>query len=84
MLAIKNHPQAGQTFEDFLIEVKETLIEAYDNQDYQFEELVNNLAIQREAGRHPLIDTVFVLHNRGKNRELYRRRCSRWFTGQSL
>jgi non-ribosomal peptide synthetase component F/acyl carrier protein len=69
MLAIKNCPKREQTFEDFLNEVKETLIAAYDNQDYQFEELVDKLAIDREAGRHPLIDTVFVLHKIEKKPE---------------
>jgi hypothetical protein len=63
MLALKNHPQAEQTFENFLMEVKETAINAYQNQDYPFEELVKQLDIKREAGRHPLIDTVFVLQN---------------------
>jgi amino acid adenylation domain-containing protein len=63
MLAIKNHPEENQAFEDFLMEVKRSSIEAYENQDYQFEELVNQLNFPREPGRHPLIDTVFVLRS---------------------
>jgi hypothetical protein len=61
MLAIKNHPDPQQTFKELLDEVKENSINAYENQDYQFEELVSKLDIERRPGRHPLIDAVFVM-----------------------
>ena len=69
MLAIKNHLEHHQSFEDFLNEVKQASVKAYENQDYQFEELVNKLGIRRERGRHPLIDAVFVLQNQEDNPE---------------
>jgi hypothetical protein len=69
MLAIKNHLEHHQPFEDFLNEVKQASVKAYENQDYQFEELVNKLGIRRERGRHPLIDAVFVLQNQEDNPE---------------
>jgi amino acid adenylation domain-containing protein len=66
MLAMRNRPRADLTFHQLVMEVKENSIKAYDHQEYQFEMLVNRLSIPREAGRHPLVDTVFVLHDNDK------------------
>jgi amino acid adenylation domain-containing protein len=63
MIALRNQPERHKGFYDFLSEVKENAVSAYDNQDYPFEELVGKLDLQREAGRHPLVDTVFVAQN---------------------
>jgi len=63
MLAIRNHPRADVTFAAFLNEVKEHAVDAYENQEYPFEELIGKLGIKRESGRHPLIDTVFVFQD---------------------
>ncbi|RTZ29485.1 amino acid adenylation domain-containing protein, partial [Paenibacillus polymyxa] len=62
-LAMRNHPQGGKTFVDFLNEVRENSLRAYENQDYQFEELVDKLNLERDLGRNPLFDTMFVLQN---------------------
>lgn len=61
MIALRNFPQPGKTFLEFLEEVKETSLNAFENQDYQFEELVNKLQVPREFNRNPLTDTVFVM-----------------------
>ncbi len=66
MLAMRNRPLEDKTFSQFVREIKENSVRAYENQEYQFEELVSRLEIQRESGRHPLVDTVFVLHNTGE------------------
>jgi amino acid adenylation domain-containing protein len=63
MLVMRNRPKETKTFGEFLAEVKDTVIKAFDNQDYPFNELVANLKIQRVAGRHPLIDAVFSFHH---------------------
>ncbi|MCB5905738.1 condensation domain-containing protein, partial [Bacillus cereus] len=62
-LAIRGNPKGGQTFRQFLQETKESTVEAFENQEYQFEELIEELKIQRETSRNPLFDTVFVLEN---------------------
>ncbi|UCH94710.1 MAG: amino acid adenylation domain-containing protein, partial [Candidatus Aminicenantes bacterium] len=61
MLAIRTAPGKNKRYSQYLPEVKEKAINAIENQDYPFEELVSKLRVQREPGRHPLIDTVFVL-----------------------
>ncbi|MFC2145777.1 amino acid adenylation domain-containing protein [Acidobacteriota bacterium] len=64
MIPIRNRPVQSKGFKEFLREVKENSLNAYANQDYQFEELINRLQIQREPGRHPLVDVVFSVRNK--------------------
>ncbi|MDQ1355029.1 MAG: hypothetical protein QG657_5338, partial [Acidobacteriota bacterium] len=67
MLAIRNRPREEKTFAEFLEEVRINALDAYENQDYQFEDLVWNLNIKVEPGRNPLFDAVFVLQNEMAN-----------------
>ena len=60
MLPMRNFPGGHKTFSQFLEEVKENALEAFENQDYPFDELVNKLGIPREAARNPLFDTEFT------------------------
>jgi len=62
-LAMKNNPTGNKEFEAFLLEVKENSLKAYENQDYQFEELVEKLDIKRDMSRNPLFDTMLILQN---------------------
>ena len=62
-LAIRNHPEGSKTYEEFLSEVKENALKAYENQDYQFEELVDKLNLRRDIGRNPLFDVMFIMQN---------------------
>jgi len=63
MLIMRDHPGENKTFREFLPAVKENALKAYENQDYPFEAIVEKLDIQREPGRHPLIDAVFVFQD---------------------
>lgn len=62
-LAIRSKPEARKTFKQFLNEVKETCLKAYENQDYPFEELVDQLPLDRQTNRHPLFNVMFNLQN---------------------
>ncbi|MCY9181156.1 bacitracin non-ribosomal peptide synthetase BacA [Bacillus haynesii] len=62
-LAIRNHPEGKKTFRHYLQEVKENTLQAYENQDYPFEELVEKVNIKRDMARNPLFDTMLVYHN---------------------
>ncbi|MBO3797205.1 condensation domain-containing protein, partial [Bacillus subtilis] len=62
-LAMRNYPEGHKTYERFLEEVKDNALSAYENQDYPFEELVEQLKITRDLSRNPLFDTMFVLQN---------------------
>ncbi|HLP62849.1 MAG TPA: condensation domain-containing protein, partial [Candidatus Deferrimicrobium sp.] len=61
-LALRNYPRGNKTIESFLQEVKENTLKAFANQFYQFDDLVNRLALNRDMGRNPLFDALFVLH----------------------
>ncbi|WP_407056284.1 condensation domain-containing protein, partial [Paenibacillus dendritiformis] len=62
-LAMRNRPQGEKTFRVLLQEVREQTLLAYENQDYQFEELVDKLNIRRDMSRNPLFDVMLVLQN---------------------
>jgi fengycin family lipopeptide synthetase D len=62
-LAMRNYPQGEKTFSKFLAEVRENALGAYENQDYQFEELVEKLDIKRDMSKNALFDVIFVLQN---------------------
>ncbi|MCP5045716.1 MAG: hypothetical protein GY940_00990, partial [bacterium] len=69
MLAIRTAPNETKTFAGYLAEVREKSIDGYENQEYQFEELVARLQPQREPGRHPLVDAVFVMKENSEDAE---------------
>ncbi|WOO36403.1 amino acid adenylation domain-containing protein [Anaerocolumna sp. AGMB13020] len=47
----------------FLQQVKETALNAYENQEYPFDELVNAIGAERDISRNPLFDVVFAFQN---------------------
>ncbi|NIM15003.1 MAG: amino acid adenylation domain-containing protein [Candidatus Aminicenantes bacterium] len=63
MLAMRNFPAGTKTFTEFLPEVKENAVKAFENQEYQFDALLEILNIKAAPGRQPLVETVFALEN---------------------
>jgi amino acid adenylation domain-containing protein/non-ribosomal peptide synthase protein (TIGR01720 family) len=59
-LAMRNFPETGKTFRAFLQDVKERTLKALENQDYQFEDLVERVSVSRDISRNPLFDVVFA------------------------
>jgi len=62
-LALKNHVNGQKTFKDFHQEIKERALQAFDNQDYQYEDLVEQVAVNRDTSRNPLFDVMFILQD---------------------
>ncbi|EJQ37641.1 amino acid adenylation domain-containing protein [Bacillus cereus BAG5X1-1] len=62
-LAMRNYPRGDISFRDYLKEVKENALRAYENQDYPFDELVERLDLKRDLSRNALFDTMLVLQN---------------------
>ncbi len=62
-LPIRNYPFGIKSYEDFLEEVKDNCIKAYENQEYQFEDLVDKLNLQRNTSRNPLFDVMLISQN---------------------
>ncbi|UQZ35484.1 hypothetical protein C2I18_19325 [Paenibacillus sp. PK3_47] len=60
-LPIRSHVNGSLTFEQLLGAVRRKSLEALENQDYPFENLVEKLQTGRDLGRNPLFDVMFVL-----------------------
>ncbi|WBW96389.1 non-ribosomal peptide synthetase [Oceanirhabdus sp. W0125-5] len=58
-LALRNKPEGDKNYLEFLKEVKESSLKAYENQSYQLESLIENLDIVRDTSRNPLFDVMF-------------------------
>jgi acyl carrier protein len=65
-LPMRNYPSGGKTFREFLAEVKQNALDAYENQEYPFEELTRQLGLQGNPARHPLFDVVFAIFNKSE------------------
>jgi acyl transferase domain-containing protein/acyl carrier protein len=59
-LALRNYPKPNYQFIEFLKEVKERSLHSFDNQDYQFDDLVEKLLPDRDTSRNPLFDAMFA------------------------
>jgi amino acid adenylation domain-containing protein len=62
-LALRNYPKGAMSFGAFLADVKATTLACFDNQAYQYEELINELKVPRDQSRNPLFDTIFTYQN---------------------
>ncbi|MCP5050991.1 MAG: amino acid adenylation domain-containing protein, partial [bacterium] len=62
-LMLKNHPGGDKIFSQFLQELSTSTLLAFENQDYQYEELVQAVEVKRDISRNSLFDTLFTLQN---------------------
>jgi amino acid adenylation domain-containing protein len=62
-LALRNYPTGEKTFAEFLQEVKHNCLKAFENQDVQFEQLVDDLNLDRDPSHNPLFDVTCVMQN---------------------
>jgi surfactin family lipopeptide synthetase A len=69
-LALRNHIGDKNTWEDFLKRVRQRTLEAFANQDYQFEDLVEKVVKQRDTSRNPIFDVFFSFRAPGVSQEL--------------
>ncbi|HEY0065826.1 MAG TPA: amino acid adenylation domain-containing protein, partial [Flavisolibacter sp.] len=68
-LAIRNYPGAEKTFEQFYKEVSSACLAAYENQDVQFEDLVDMLQVERDPSANPIFDVTLVVQNFVQSKE---------------
>lgn len=64
-IALKQNIQSSSTAIDFLNQVKNNCMNAFEHQTYPFDELVKNLNIARDNSRNPVFDTMFIYESEG-------------------
>jgi len=62
-LPIRIYPEDKKIVRHLLSEIKACSIEMLENQDYQFQDLVDKLGIVRDSSRHPMFDAAFIFLN---------------------
>jgi amino acid adenylation domain-containing protein len=62
-LAIRSQVLRGMDFRSLLQQIKETTVEAYEYQDAPFEKVVEATVTERDPGRNPLVQALFVMQN---------------------
>ncbi|MGB3464631.1 MAG: amino acid adenylation domain-containing protein, partial [Cyclobacteriaceae bacterium] len=58
-LALRVTVNAGATFEEYLTALKGRVLNCFDHQGYQYEELIDALQLARDTSRNPLFDVMF-------------------------
>ncbi|MCX6316088.1 MAG: amino acid adenylation domain-containing protein [Bacteroidetes bacterium] len=61
-LVLRNRPEGGKAFSEYLEEVKGTVLRAMQNQEYQYEDLLDALQVPRDTGRNALFDALISYH----------------------
>ncbi len=59
-IAIRSKLNKNITFSTFLDEIKNDVLNAFENQDYPFDDLINVLDLPRDLSRNPLFSTMFT------------------------
>jgi amino acid adenylation domain-containing protein len=61
-LALRSDVPGEEKFQTFLHRVKRRALDAFDNQDYQFENLVEKVETNRDMSHNPIFSVSFVLN----------------------
>ncbi|MCU0287457.1 MAG: condensation domain-containing protein, partial [Acidobacteria bacterium] len=65
-LALRNKPNRDKKLAEFLNEVKENTLAAFENQAFPFDDLIEKTGIKRDTKRNPFFDIDLVLLNMNK------------------
>ncbi len=63
-LPMRNFPTSEKEVGAFLTEVRERTLAAYENQEYQFDDLVEAVNVRRDTSRNPIFDIMLNLLSR--------------------
>src|SRR5690606_28927713 len=68
-LALRLHADEGMSFNELLQHTRQSTLDAYQHQAYPFDQLIDDLQLQRDMSRSPLFDVLIDYHD-NKEREL--------------
>ncbi|MFC2145775.1 amino acid adenylation domain-containing protein [Acidobacteriota bacterium] len=63
ILVMRNYPGRNKFFQSFLQEIKRRTLDAFDNQDYKLEDLMDIVIQKKDISRNSLFDVSFSLQN---------------------
>jgi surfactin family lipopeptide synthetase A/fengycin family lipopeptide synthetase D/gramicidin S synthase 2 len=62
-LALRNYPGGSRIFKDFLKEVGDNTLNAFENEAYPFRELMKQVGDPNEVSRNPLFSVMLIVQN---------------------
>lgn len=65
-IVLRNFPRGDIRFQDFLSNVSERTLDAFSNQNYPFDKLVEKIAVDRDVEKNPLFDVMLVMQKNEK------------------
>lgn len=60
-IVLRNFPKGNIRFQDFLSNVNRRVLDAFSNQNYPFDKLVEKIAQNRDVEKNPLFDVMIVM-----------------------
>ena len=72
-LPLRHRGEPGMRYLDLLAQTKNLALEAFDHQDFGFDQLVERVAGQRDWSRSPLFDAFFTFHSLQHRRDRARK-----------
>lgn len=68
-LAIRSKISNGASFNDFVkTDIRDSLLEGYQHQAYPFDQLIDDLQLERDMSRSPLFNVMVVMQNNNSTR----------------
>ena len=58
-LCIRNYPKGAMSFKEYLSDVKSRVLACFENESYPYEQLINDLQVDRDTRHNPLFDVLF-------------------------
>jgi amino acid adenylation domain-containing protein len=62
-LVIRSYPEKGMSLRDFLAQVRETVLQAFEHQEVPFDKIVEDVHPDRNISRTPLFQAIMTLQN---------------------
>src|SRR5688500_874471 len=62
-LPLRSCPKSNLSFSSFLASLKSGVVSCLDNADYPYEELIEDLNVERDTSRNPLFDVMLAYQN---------------------
>ncbi len=62
-VVFRNKPEPTKTYKELLDEIKTDTLNAYANQNYQFDWLIKKIKFKKEKNRNPIFDVMFNMQN---------------------